>query len=372
MIKHTLAALGIALAIPALAAPAPNIVLMLVDDLGWQDVKCHDIDAPSPMETPNLDALAKRGVLFRDGYSAAPTCSPSRCAIMSGNHPARAQKTHVVGGEPPGAAVNATLVTPWYSGRMPENELTLAKILRQHGYATGHAGKWHMAKDHYSFPGPLDQGFDFTSHRSGFDARGVQSGMKNRIKDFATDQPKDPYRLNAEGFPADPVTTAALEFMETNKAKPFFLYYATWLVHTPIQTRSKALLEKYCQKLGVDVMDCSSGGIGGSATGSKRVPRGYGFQIPYAAQIRRELGMKSMAVGLIIGPHQAEAALAAGDADLIAVGREGMNNPNWPLHARAVLEPGTTEEVFGCWPPQHGWWMEKRGAVLNALGTPPA
>ena len=127
-----------------------------------------------------------------------------------------------------------------------------------------------------------------------------------------------------------------------------------------------------CQKLGVDVMDCSSGGIGGSATGSKRVPRGYGFQIPYAAQIRRELGMKSMAVGLIIGPHQAEAALAAGDADLIAVGREGMNNPNWPLHARAVLEPGTTEEVFGCWPPQHGWWMEKRGAVLNALGTPPA
>jgi 2,4-dienoyl-CoA reductase-like NADH-dependent reductase (Old Yellow Enzyme family) len=127
-----------------------------------------------------------------------------------------------------------------------------------------------------------------------------------------------------------------------------------------------------CQKLGVNVMDCSSGGIGGSATGSKRVPRGYGFQIPYAAQIRRELSMKSMAVGLIIGPQQAEAALAAGDADLIAVGREGMNNPNWPLHARAVLEPGTTEEVFGCWPPQHGWWMEKRGAVMNALGTPPA
>jgi 2,4-dienoyl-CoA reductase-like NADH-dependent reductase (Old Yellow Enzyme family) len=82
--------------------------------------------------------------------------------------------------------------------------------------------------------------------------------------------------------------------------------------------------------------------------------------------------MKSMAVGLIIGPHQAEAALATGDADLIAVGREGMNNPNWPLHARAVLEPSTTEEVFVCWPPQHGWWMEKRGAVMNALGAPPA
>ena len=254
MIRRTLSLLGacIALAIPALAAPAPNIVLILVDDLGWQDVGCYDIDEPCPMETPHIDALAARGVLFRNGYSPAPTCAPSRCAIMSGNHPARAQKTHVVGGDPPAAPFNARLISPWYSGRMPENERTLAKILRQNGYATGHTGKWHMAKDHFSFPGPLDQGFDFTSHRSGFDVRGVQSGMENRIKDFATDQPKDPYRLDAEGFPTDPVTTAALDFMEANKTKPFFLYYATWLVHTPIHSRSKAHLEKYCRKLGVD------------------------------------------------------------------------------------------------------------------------
>ena len=252
MIKPTLLVLGLAQVMPAQAAPAPNIVLMLADDLGWQDVKCYDVDEPCPMETPNIDALAARGVLFRNGYSPAPTCAPSRCAIMSGNHPARAQKTHVLGGDPPVASVNAALVTPWYSGRMPENELTLAKILRQHGYATGHTGKWHMAKDHFSFPGPLDQGFDFTSHRLGFDARGVQSGMKNRVKDFATDQPGDPYRLDAEGFPTDPVTTAALEFMETNKAEPFFLYYAPWLVHAPIYSRSKELLEKYCRKLGVD------------------------------------------------------------------------------------------------------------------------
>lgn len=124
--------------------------------------------------------------------------------------------------------------------------------------------------------------------------------------------------------------------------------------------------------LGVDVVDCSSGGIGGSATGSKRIPRGYGFQLPYAAQIRRDVGLASMAVGLIIGPHQAEAALEAGDADLIAIGREAMNNPNWALMARGILEPGTTEEVFACWPPQHGWWMEKRAAVMDALGAPPA
>ncbi len=124
--------------------------------------------------------------------------------------------------------------------------------------------------------------------------------------------------------------------------------------------------------LGVDVVDCSSGGIGGSATGSKRVPRGYGFQIPYAAQIRREVGMATMAVGLIIGPHQAEAVLRDGEADLVAIGREAMANPNWALMARGVLEPGSTEDVFAQWPAQHGWWLEKRAAVMEALGAPPA
>ena len=250
LLLFSLSLVGIAAS--AFAKPSPNIVLMLVDDLGWQDVKCYDVDEPSPMETPNIDALAKRGVLFKNGYSPAPTCSPSRCAIMSGVHPARAQKTHVLGGDPPNADTATPIMSPWYSGRMPAEELTLAKILRQNGYATGHAGKWHMAKDHFSFPGPLDQGFDFTNHIAGKDTRGVQNGMANRLEGFATSDPGDPYKLDAEGFPADPVTTGALDFMAENKAKPFFLYYATWLVHAPIQARSKALLEKYCAKLGVD------------------------------------------------------------------------------------------------------------------------
>ena len=252
MIKRLLFAVSIlGIAASAFAKPAPNIVLMLADDLGWQDVKSYDIDAPSPMDTPNIDALAKRGILFRHAYSPAPSCTPSRCAIMSGNHPARAQTTHVSGGNPPGANDNQRLITPWFSGRMPANEQTIARTLRENGYATGHAGKWHMSHGHFAFPGPLDQGFDFTTHQ-GSNARGVQKGMKNRLEGFATDKPGDPYRLDAEGFPTDSVTEGALKFMETNKEKPFFLYYATWLVHAPIQSRSKALLDKYCQKLGVD------------------------------------------------------------------------------------------------------------------------
>jgi arylsulfatase A-like enzyme len=227
----------------------PNVVLLLTDDLGWQDVKCYDIDEPSPYDTPNLDALAKKGIMFWQAYSPAPTCAPSRCAIMSGNHPARAQKTHVVGGAPPRSnnKQGSRMMTPWYSGRMPANELTLAKVMRQNGYVTGHAGKWHMAIDHHAYPQPEDQGFDYT--RSD---RGTRRSMKDRLAGFATGAPDDPYRLDENGYPFHQNNEDALNFLKENKSKPFFLYYATWLVHSPIHTRSKALLDKYVEKIGTD------------------------------------------------------------------------------------------------------------------------
>ncbi|MGJ8649648.1 MAG: sulfatase [Opitutaceae bacterium] len=226
----------------------PNILLLLTDDFGWQDVKVYDIDEPSPYETPNIDALAGKGVMFWQGYSPAPTCAPSRCAILSGNHPARAQKTHVVGGAPPvPISKNFRVMDPWYSGRMPADEFTLARAMKQAGYVTGHSGKWHIAIDHNAFPQPEDVGFDYT--RS---TRGAHSGMKDRLSGFATDAPNDPYRLDENGFPYHQTNEDALNFIKENKDKPFFLYYATWLVHAPIHTRSEALLQKYIEKMGVD------------------------------------------------------------------------------------------------------------------------
>lgn len=231
--------------------PKPNVVLLLTDDLGWQDLKVYDIDEPSPYETPNIDAFAKEGVQFWQAYSPAPTCAPSRCAIISGNHPARAQKTHVVGGAPPTVHANKNIqriMDPWYSGRMPANEMTLARVLQQKGYTTGHSGKWHMAINHFSFPQPQDQGFDVTTAD-----RGVTSPQKpNRLTDFATDKKSDSYKLDENGFPAHQNNENALNFLKENKQDPFFLYYATFLVHAPIHTRSKALLEKYCKKLGLE------------------------------------------------------------------------------------------------------------------------
>lgn len=226
----------------------PNVALILTDDLGWQDVKCYDIDEPSPMETPNIDAFAKKGVMFWQGYSPTPVCSSSRCAILSGNHAARAQKTSIVGGAPPTPhSKNSRMMDPWYSGRMPADEMTIAKALRQNGYTTGHSGKWHIAINHKAFPQPEDVGFDFT--RS---TRGARQSMEDRLAGFATKEKNDPYRLDENGFPFHQTNEDALTFLNDNKDKPFFLYYATWLVHAPIHTRSQALLDKYTKRLGTD------------------------------------------------------------------------------------------------------------------------
>ena len=234
--------------VPAGRPEKPNIVLILTDDLGWQDVHCYDIDEPSPMETPNIDRLASQGVMFWQAYSPAPVCAPSRAAILSGLHPARGGMTSVAGGFPPRPRNrNSPQVSPFFLARMPMERFTLAEALKQSGYRTGHCGKWHISKNHYDYPQPYQHGFDSSVHD-----RGVQVPMKpNRLRGFATTKPQDPYRLDDKGFPFDVPQQAALDFLQTNKEEPFFLYYATWLVHAPIVMRSEALLRKYEAKLGV-------------------------------------------------------------------------------------------------------------------------
>ncbi len=227
----------------------PNLVFILTDDLGWQDVGVYDIDEPTPMETPRIDQLAREGIRFTQGYAPAPTCAPTRVAIFSGLHPARSHKTHVVGGAPPTPynMDHHRMMPPWYSGRMPEDTVTLAKLLRNRGYATGHAGKWHMAINHAAYPQPEDQGFGWTRSNRG----ATQRMRPHRMTGFATDDPDDPFRLDENGFPFHQNSEDALEFVRTHADQPFFLYYATWLVHTPIHSRSRELLNKYVEKLGV-------------------------------------------------------------------------------------------------------------------------
>lgn len=121
-------------------------------------------------------------------------------------------------------------------------------------------------------------------------------------------------------------------------------------------------LARELKRVGVDAVDCSSGGMT-APTPTRVIPRGYGFQVPYAAAVKRGADIPTMAVGLILDPAHAETILRDGDADLVALGREALFDPNWPLHAELALGGG-----FDAWPLPARGWLERREATLSSLG----
>lgn len=127
----------------------PNIVLIMTDDLGWTDLGCY---GSSFYETPALDRLAADGVRFTDAYAAAPVCSPARASILTGKYTASVGITQYIGG----SAVGELCDVPYFSG-LPWSELTLARALRDGGYATWHVGKWHLGE---SASYPENHGFE--------------------------------------------------------------------------------------------------------------------------------------------------------------------------------------------------------------------
>ncbi|MEI9930143.1 MAG: hypothetical protein WDM89_06235 [Rhizomicrobium sp.] len=114
--------------------------------------------------------------------------------------------------------------------------------------------------------------------------------------------------------------------------------------------------------LGVDLVDCSSGGIAPRYDFSSS----YGYQVPYADAVRHDANMPTAAVGLIVDPAHAETIVAEGHADIVAVGREALFDPNWALHAKDALAPSETETV-AAWPPQTGWWLKGRVAQIRSF-----
>lgn len=149
-----------------------------------------------------------------------------------------------------------------------------------------------------------------------------------------------------------------------------------WPAHKPLLVRISAVdgveggwslddsveLSRELALRGVDAIDCSSGGIGGLATVS-RVPRGPGFQLSFSERIRHEVGIPTIGVGLIRTPDHAAEAIDEGRADIIAIGREALVNPNFPSAARTQLDP---ERGYQDWAPAVGWWLDKRDSSLRA------
>ncbi|MFZ4984187.1 MAG: sulfatase [Blastocatellia bacterium] len=210
----------------------PNIVLVLIDDYGWADSGCY---GSTYHQTPNIDALAGRGVRFTSAYAASPVCSPTRAAIMTGRHPARLHLTDWLPGRQDLPAQK--LARPVIRQELPLEEVTLAEVLREAGYATGHIGKWHLGGPGFE---PEKQGFDLNiggdhtgtplSYFAPFqrDGRFMPGLEKAQVGEYLTD------RLTAE----------AERFMEAHREEPFFLYFPHYSVHIPMKARAE-LVAKY-------------------------------------------------------------------------------------------------------------------------------
>ncbi len=188
--------------------PAPNIVFILADDLGINDLACY---GRAEHHTPNLDRLASQGTRFTSAYCAQSICSPSRAAILTGKAPARLHLTTYLPGRPDCAAQK--LLHPIIHQQLPVEEKTLAEHLKTAGYATACIGKWHLGGKGFQ---PTDQGFDL--YRPG----------KAVTKPSDTEGGKGEYEL----------TRWAEEFVEANRARPFFLYLAHDSPHIPYSAKA--------------------------------------------------------------------------------------------------------------------------------------
>lgn len=216
------------------AAEKPNIIFFLVDDLGQRDLGCY---GSTFYETPNVDQLAKDGTLFTNAYAACPVCSPTRASIQTGKYPQRTGITDYIGSPltPDGWKRNTKLLPAAYKDRLAHEEITLAEALKGGGYATFFAGKWHLGPEGWY---PENQGYDL--NKGGIE----RGGPYGRGKYFVPyDNPRLPDGPPGEHLP-DRLATETSKFIEDNKDRPFFAFFAFYDVHTPLQSR-KDLEAKY-------------------------------------------------------------------------------------------------------------------------------
>jgi len=199
---------------------------------------------------------------------------------------------------------------------------------------------------------------------AGFDALEIHGAHGYLIASFLsplTNRRNDEYGGDRAGRMRMALEVAAAVRRTWPKEKPLLLRVSAvdgaengWSLEDTV------VLAKELKARGVDAIDCSSGGLAGSATLASAT-RKPGFQVPYAAEVRRRAGVATQAVGLILDGPQAEAILQAGDADLIAIGREALYNPSWAHHAAREL--GADPE-FAAWPETYGFWLTRRAKSL--------
>ena len=213
-------------------APPPNVLVILVDDLGYMDIGANNPD--TFYETPNIDALAAQGLRFTDGYAANPVCSPTRYSIMTGKYPTRVGATNWFSGELAQRFLPAEL-----NDRMPLDEITIGQAMRDAGYATFFGGKWHLGPTPEYWPDV--RGFDVNA---GGHERGGPYGPGRYFTPYGNPRLDD--GLPGEHLPAR-LAQETVDFIRDRGDRPFFAYLAFYSVHTPLMA-PEPLVAKYRDK----------------------------------------------------------------------------------------------------------------------------
>lgn len=229
----------------------PNLIFILVDDLGWKDV---GFMGSTFYETPNIDRLAESGMHFTNAYAACAVCSPTRASIMTGKYPARMGITDWIRGRYSGIEIpenkqnpvgydtfpKRRFLTPKNPYWMESEETTLAELFKKEGYVTGHIGKWHLGPNKWK---PEGQGFDFNYGGTDYGQPPVYFDPYERNGFSIENLPgrdSGEYLTDREAF-------EAVNFIKTHADKPFYLNMWHYTVHTPLQARED-LIEKYKAK----------------------------------------------------------------------------------------------------------------------------
>ena len=239
----------------------PNIVLILADDLGWNDLTINGGGvAGGTVPTPNIDSIAKQGMNFVNGYAGQGTCAPSRAMMMTGRYGSRFGFEFTP--TPPGMSTALMMMSqgrepkpiptvnprnlPYDQMGLPATEVTIAELLKDQGYYTAHIGKWHLGRE--SGSAPQEQGFDQSLlMHSGLYAEEDDPDVVNSklsydpidrflwvgLRYAASYNGGDAFKPG--GYLTDYYTDEAIKVIEGNKNRPFFLYLAHWAPHTPLQ-----------------------------------------------------------------------------------------------------------------------------------------
>ncbi|MCC5931839.1 MAG: sulfatase [Cyclobacteriaceae bacterium] len=202
----------------------PNIILILVDDLGISDLGCYGHPF---FQTPSIDSLSERGMRFTQAYAASPVCSPTRAALMTGKNPARLKLTNFLYGHRFDTLSN--LAPAQYISNLPLEEATIAEKLKSSGYRTAMIGKWHLTDN--------ENDTEFSPQHRGFDW--VTGGRGSATSYFFPEWLSSGRTDNIGGEPGqyltDIITDEAISFITEKNEKPFFLYLSHYAVHIPLQ-----------------------------------------------------------------------------------------------------------------------------------------